>query len=123
MNRYQAIQQFLESFDIPAYVESSVPSEAEYPYLTYTLPENDNMGGEVSMNVNVWYYTDTETKPNQKVFEIAKAIGYGGKLITFDDGAVWLKKGSPWVQNIPSESNNKIKHRYLNVDLEYLVMN
>lgn len=121
MNRHQAIYQFLSGFDIPAYASGSVPAEAEFPYLTYEMVDGDFLSGEVNMTVHVWYYTDTETAPNQKVFELSKGIGYGGKKLNFDDGAVWVKKGSPWCTNVPDE-NSKVKHRYLNIDLEFITM-
>lgn len=123
MNRYEAIQKFFEGFNVPAYAESAVPAQAKFPYLTYNLVDGDFMSGEVAMNVNLWFYTDSEAKPNALAAELARAIGYGGRLLTFEGGAVWLKKGSPWCQNVPDDSGDeKVKHRYLNVDLEFLTM-
>lgn len=122
MNKAEAIHKFLSGFGIPAYAESSVPAKAKFPYITYALVVDDFSSGEVSMPINVWYYTDSERIPNAKVNEIAEAIGYGGKLITYDGGAVWIKRGSPWCQSI-SESERKVKRRYINLDLEYISIN
>lgn len=122
MNKYQAIYQFWNSFGIPAFAVSAVPAQEKFPYITYTLSEGDFMSGETSMTVDVYYRTDTETEPNQKVFEIAKEIGYGGKILPYDGGAIWVKKGSPWCQSVHDEDDEKVKHRYLNVDLEYITM-
>lgn len=123
MNKAQAIYKFFSGFEIPAYAATSVPAQAEFPYLTYELVDGDFASGETTMTVHVWYYTDSEAAPNQKVFEIAQAIGYGGRLLKYDGGAAWIKKGSPWAQSVPDQDNEKVKHRYLNVDVEYMSMN
>lgn len=123
MNKYEALYEFMSSFGIPAYVSTSVPPEAEYPYLTYEVVDGDLMSGEVPVAVNLWYYTESEAEPNQKVSEIAQAIGYGGKCLGYDEGFMWLKKGNPWAQSIPDDSGDiRIKRRYLNVDIEYIAM-
>lgn len=121
MNKYEALYQFFSQFGIPAYVASSVPPEADCPYLTYAPIDGDFMSGEMSMEVNLWFRTDSEAEPNQKVFEIAKAIGFGGTCVGFDEGKIWIKKGNPWAQSVPDE-DIRIKRRYLNVDLEYISM-
>lgn len=121
MNKHEAIQSFFEQFDIPAYAASSVPPEAEYPYLAYTSVDGDFLSGELSMTVNLWFRTDSEAEPNEKVRQIAKAIGYGGTCIKYDGGMAWLKKGNPWAQSL-SDPDPSIKRRYLNVDIEYISM-
>lgn len=118
MNKYQALQSFLEKVGVPVYAESSVPEQAEYPYMTYSQVDGDFMSGETSMNVNLWCYTDTESQPNELVFQLSKLVGFGGTTLIYDTGAIWVKKGSPFAQNIPDESN--VKHRYINLDLEFL---
>lgn len=121
MNKYEAMYQFFSGFGIPAYVETSVPPEADYPYLTYAPIDGDYMSGEASMLVNLWYWTDSEAEPNEKVREIAEAIGFGGTCVGFDGGMMWLKKGNPWAQSLADE-DPMIKRRYLNVDVEYISM-
>ena len=79
------------------------------------------MQGEVSMPVNVWYHTESEAQPNAKVREIGDAIGIGGVTVSCDGGMLWIKRGSPWSQALDDE-NKSIKRRYLNVDIEYLIM-
>lgn len=123
MNKYEAINKFFSGFGIPAYPVGSVPTEPKFPYLTYQLPTGDFQSRETAMEVNLWFYTTSEADPDLKADELKKAIGYGGRLLTFEDGAVWIKRGSPWCQAVPNESGNSmIKRRYINVDLEYLTM-
>lgn len=116
-----AIYQFLSGFNIPAYAATSTPSDAEFPYITYDLVVGEWMQGEVSLPVNVWYRTDSEAAPNAKVRDISRELGMGGVVLTCDGGMLWLKKGSPWAQAVRAESGDeKIKRRYLNIDVEYL---
>lgn len=116
-----AIYQFLSGFGIPAYASSSVPDDATFPYLTYDLVIPEPFGDEVTMLVNVWYRTDSEAVPNAKVREIHDAIGMGGVTLPCDGGMIWLKRGLPWAQSVTVASDEKVKRRYVNIDLEFLI--
>lgn len=115
--REAAIYEFFSSFGIPAYASSATPAQAVMPYITYDLVIGD-FYYEVAMNANVWYKTDSEAEPNKKIREIESELK-GGKLLTYDGGAVWVKKGSPWCTSVKDEDNT-VKRRYLNFDLEYI---
>lgn len=117
-----ALYQFMSGFGIPAYAATATPSEAEFPYITYDLVVGEWEGGEVNVPVNVWYRTDSEALPNAKVREIGKVLGIGGTTIQCDGGMLWLKKGSPWAQAMRVEGeDDKIKRRYVNINVEYLL--
>lgn len=116
-----AIQGFLSGFGVPAYAAASVPDDAAEPYLTYALVDGAWGDGEVAMEVNLWYYGDGEAAPNAKVQEISKAIGIGGTYIPCDGGAIWIKRGSPFAQSVSDGTgDDKVKRRYINLDLEYI---
>ena len=115
-----AIQSFLSSFDIPAYAAASTPAEAEFPYITYNLVIGDFISGDTPMQIDLWYYTDSEKEINAKAREIADKIGLGGVMLQHDNGSIWVKRGNPWCQSVVNESNEMVKRRYINIDLEYL---
>ena len=115
--RAAAVYGFLSSFGIPAYAATSTPDDAEFPYLTYELVMPELWGGEVSMAVSLWYYGDSEAPANAKAEEIGRRLGLGGVQLHYDGGCLWLKKGSPFWQSISGEGD-KIKRRYLNIDIE-----
>lgn len=116
-----AIQSFLSSFGMTAYAATSVPEDAEYPYITYYLVDGAFGDGDQAMQVDIWYYGGSEAAPNAKVQEISKAIGLGGRLLLCDDGAIWVKRGTPFAQTMADGSgDDSIKRRYLNLDLEYV---
>ena len=117
-----AVYTFLSSFGIPAYAASSVPDQATFPYLTYDLVLGEWGQPEVNMPVNVWYRTDSEALPNAKVREISQAIGMGGITLPCDGGMLWVKKGSPWAQAMTVEGEDeKVKRRYVNINIEFLI--
>ena len=117
-----AVYTFLSSFGIPAYAASSVPDQATFPYLTYDLVLGEWGEPEVNMPVNVWYRTDSEAIPNAKVREISQAIGMGGITLPCDGGMLWVKKGSPWAQAMTVEGEDeKVKRRYININIEFLI--
>ena len=117
-----AIYRFLSGFGIPAYASTSTPSEAEFPYITYDLVLTEDWAtSEANIPVNVWYRTDSEAVPNAKVREIGAALGIGGVTLPCDGGIVWLKKGSPWAQAVREEGDEKIKRRYVNINVECLL--
>lgn len=114
-----AIYTFLSGFSIPAYASSSVPDQAQFPYITYDLVLGEWEQGEVNMSVNVWYRTESEALPNAKVREISQTIGMGGVNISCDGGMLWLKKGSPWAQAVTIDGEDeKVKRRLLNISIE-----
>lgn len=122
MSPEAAVYQFMSSFGIPAYAAASAPSDAEFPYITYDLVVGEWMQAEVNMPANVWYRTDSEAEPNAKVREIGAVLGNGGKTVPCDGGMLWFKKGSPWAQAVRVEGeDDKVKRRYINVNVEYLV--
>lgn len=118
-----AIYTFLSGFSIPAYASSSVPDQAEFPYITYDLVVGEWGEPEVNMPVNVWYRTESEAQPNAKVREISRALGMGGLTLPCDGGMLWLKKGSPWAQAMTVDGEDeKVKRRYVNINIEFLTI-
>lgn len=122
MTKDKAIHAWFNSFGIPFYPITSVPENAVFPWGTYALATSAWDGGEVSLTVNLWYYTESEAIPNEKANEISMAIGYGGKSIPCDGGYIWLKRGSPWCQNLRDEISPMIKRRYINIIAEYMTL-
>ena len=122
MTKGAALQSFFNSI-MPAYAETSVPDDAVFPYLTYQLSLNAWDRGETALAINMWFYTTSEAIPNAKAQELSDAIGYGGVTLPCDGGFIWLKRGSPWCQNLRDDTDPNIKRRYINVTAEYMTLN
>lgn len=119
MNKAAAIHQFWSGFGLTAYEENTVPSDAVFPYITYQLV-TDAFDSDVAMTASLWYRGESWVDINAKEREISAYIGLGGVIIKRADGRIWLKKGTPFAQNMGDESDNLIKRKYLNVTAEFL---
>lgn len=122
MTKDKALHAWFLQF-LPAYPASSVPDDAVFPWLTYELITGAWDSGEIGLTVNLGYDTTQEAEPNAKAQEISDAIGLGGVFVPCDDGAIWIKRGSPWCQNVRDDSDANIKRRYLNITVEYITAN
>ena len=119
MNKAAAIHQFWSGFGLTAYEENTVPSDAAFPYITYQLV-TDAFDNDVAMTASLWYRGESWRDINAKEREISAYIGIGGVIIKRNDGRIWMKKGTPFAQNMGDESDNLIKRKYLNVTAEFL---
>ena len=119
MTKAAAIYQFWSSFGLTAYEENTVTSDADFPYITYQLV-TDSFDREVPVTASLWYRSESWTDINAKTEEISQKISRGGKIIPCDGGAIWLKRGQPFAQNMGDESDDLIKRKYLNITAEYI---
>ena len=119
MTKAAAIYQFWNSFGLKAYEENTVTDDAAFPYITYQLV-TDSFDREVAATASLWYRSESWTDINAKTDEISQKISRGGKIISCDGGAIWLKRGQPFAQNMGDESDDLIKRKYLNITAEFL---
>ena len=119
MTKAAAIYQFWNSFGLTAYEENTVPSDTTFPYITYQLV-TDSFDSEISLTASIWYRSESWTSINSKTEEISKKISRGGKIIPCDGGAIWLKRGQPFAQNMGDESDYLIKRKYMNITAEFI---
>ena len=119
MTKAAAIYQFWSGFGLTAYEENTVPDDADFPYITYQLV-TDSFGREIPLTASIWYRSESWTAINAKTEEISQKISRGGKIISCDGGAIWLKRGQPFSQNMGDESDDLIKRKYLNVTAEFI---
>lgn len=119
MTKAAAIYQFWNSFGLTAYEENSVPDDAAFPYITYQLV-TDGFDREVPVTASLWYRSESWTAINSKTEEISQKISRGGKIISCDGGAIWLKRGQPFAQSMGDERDDLIKRKYLNIIAEFM---
>ena len=119
MTKAAAIYQFWSGFGLTAYEENTVPTDAVFPYITYQLV-TDSFDREILLAASIWYRSESWTTINAKTEEISQKISRGGKIVPCDGGAIWLKRGQPFTQNMGDESDNLIKRKYLNITAEFI---
>ena len=119
MTKAAAIYKFWNSFGLTAYDENTVPDDATFPYITYQLV-TDSFDREIPLSASLWYRSESWTSINAKTEEISQKISRGGKIISCDGGAIWLKRGQPFAQSMGDESNDLIKRKYINITAEFM---
>lgn len=119
MTKAAAIYQFWSGFGLTAYEENTVPTDAAFPYITYQLV-TDSFDREIPLSASLWYRSESWTAINAKTEEISQKISRGGKIISCDGGAIWLKRGQPFAQNMGDESDDLIKRKYINITAEFM---
>lgn len=122
MTKAGAFHNFWSSFGLTAYEENAVPTgenKPSFPYLTYQLAL-DSFNYEVQVAVSLWYRSTSWLEINAKEREITAAIGRDGTFVPCDGGAIWIKRGHPFAQNMSDNSDSLIKRKYLNIMVEYL---
>lgn len=126
MTKEQTLYNFWNSFGIQAFEENSVSTGEDapkFPYITYQVV-TDNFDNQVQLTASLWdrnkngYSALLEN--SIKLEEISKAIGRGGVFLNCDGGKIWLKRGTPFAQNMGDDSDNSIKRKYLNITAEFL---
>lgn len=116
-DKWQAIHEFWSGFGIPAYDESSVPDDAQYPYITYRA-EIGIFENVVNLTASVWYRSTSWEDISKKVIEIAESIDQH-KLIPYDDGYMYLAKGSPFAQRM-ADQDDLMRRIYVVTQAEFL---
>ena len=119
MTKAAAIYQFWSGFGLTAYEENTVPTDADFPYITYQLV-TDSFDREIPLTASLWYRSESWTGINAKTEEISQKISRGGKIISCNGGAIWLKRGQPFSQSMGDESDDLIKRKYLNITAEFM---
>lgn len=118
-----ALHAFLSGMGMTAYPQAAVPDGAELPYLTYPLAVGDWNHGEVNIPITMWFRTTSEAVPNAAVRVVKEAVPIGGTIVPCDGGMLWVKRGSPFAQALLVEGDEDgMKRRYINLDVEYLVI-
>jgi hypothetical protein len=120
MDKAQALQNFWESFGIPAYEQTTVPESATMPYITYSV-STDSLDNVVNMYASIWYHSTSWKDISEKTEQIARYIvGMNPPSIKFDGGRLYIAKGTPFAQRMEDPNDDMIRRMYLNIQAEYL---
>lgn len=118
MNKVQALHYFWSSFGIKAYDENTVPDDAQLPYITYEVSEDD-FNHDLGLTASIWDRSTSWSNVTNICNQIAEYITKGGKMIKYDDGAMWIRKSSPWAQRFAGD-DDMTRRIILNIEVEFL---
>lgn len=121
MDKWQAIQSFWESFDIPAYDQNSVPDDAVAPYITYEAIV-DEFENPILPSASIWYKSSSWKDISKKADQIANYIGAYRVIPLNNHEYLYLSKGSPFAQRL-SDEDSRVKRIYINLSAEFFTSN
>ena len=116
----QALHQFWSGFEWKAYDEATVPSqdsEPAMPRITYGVAMSE-FENTLVLSASLWDRSYSWASVSKKADEIYKYIGLGGRIIKYDDGMIWIRRGNPFAQRMPDEDDT-VRRVYLNIEVEY----
>lgn len=126
MNKSQALYNFWSGFGIPAIDEQSAydtPTmeklQIDYPYISYESAVGE-IDEPISLSADLWYRSSSWAEIEAKAAQISDAIGYGGTMVRYDGGAIWLKRGTPPYQRMSAENVFDIRRIHFNISAEFL---
>lgn len=102
-----------------SYDENTVAENATFPRITYQIATSD-FDNDVMLSASLWYNTRSWEDISKKADEINNYIGRGGKIIPFDGGAIWLRRGSPFAQRMGEPSDSSVRRILLNITAEFI---
>lgn len=119
MNKYQALQSFWGGFGLKAYDETSVPDNSALPYITYESA-GDSFDNTLFLSASLWCRSTSWTALIGIEQTISDAIGRGGKLVKYEGGTFWIRRGHPWMHRMDDPEDDSIRRIILNVIIEFI---
>ena len=120
MDSAQALHGFWSGFEWAAYDSTTVPSSEmtpAIPRITYDVAMAE-FEAPVTLSASLWDRGYSWARISQKTEEIFDYIGLGGILIPYDDGKLWIRRGTPFAQRM-SDEDDAIRRVYINIEVEY----
>lgn len=119
MNKYEALHSFFSQFGLTAYEETTVPDNAQLPYLTYEFSTGE-FDTQVAGSFSLWYRDSSWSNVISKSEQISNFIGRGGVMISYTGGGAWITKSEPWVQRMSDSSDEFIRRMIHNISIEFI---
>lgn len=120
-NKWQAQQQFWESFGLPAYDQNTVPDDAKMPYITYEA-FSAVMDEVQTVTASVWYRSRSWAAISNKSDEIQMKIYKMPPSIKVDGGRykVRIPSSMPFAQRMKEPDDEDVRRMVLHVEWEFL---
>lgn len=118
-----ALYEFWASFGIPAYEQNSVPTGENapvFPYITYSV-SIDSEWEQVALDASLWYRGTSWAACENMLEQVSRAFNDKQRcVLECDGGAIILRKGTPFANNMGDPDDNLIKRKVLNVEAIYI---
>lgn len=119
MDKWQFLQDFWSGFGLTAYDESSVPDNAQLPYITYNASVSD-FEHPVLITASLWYRSSSWAEISQKASQIAETVCLS-KPQKIDGGRVRVWIGdTPFAQRMGDPDDATIRRILINLMAEFM---
>lgn len=125
-DKAQALHDFWSSFGWLAIDEQSAYDEGVMEewgnpnkYITYEAAVSE-LDEPISLSADLWHRSTSWADIEAKAQEVISEIGYGGKLVPYDGGAIWIKRSAPAYQRMSAENSFDIRRIHININAEFL---
>lgn len=118
MTKEKALQHFWSQFGVTAYDQNTVPEDAELPYITYEAAF-DNFGSQSVLTASIWDKSKSWAGVTTIQHRIEALLGYGGQTVAYSQGALWVKRSTPFAQRM-SDTDDSIRRIVLNIEVEFI---
>ena len=117
MDKWQAQQNYWESFGLTAYDANTVPDDAQMPYITYEAVSG-SLDGMIPAFASLWYRSNSWSAISQKQTEMSKTMD---RQIKIDGGYMKVRRPSAnEAQRMDEPSDPLVRRILLNVEIEFL---
>lgn len=122
MDKSQALNEFWNSFDIPAYDQYTVPDGTPMPYITYEEAV-DAIGVDIPMTASIWYRDSSWQSISQKADEISAKISYSYYIKTVTGGYMVVKRNNVFAQRMSDPDDPDVRRILISILVEFLTEN
>lgn len=118
MDKAQCLNAFWSEFGLIAYDETSVPDNAELPYITYETAISD-FDRPIPLSASVWYRSSSWTGVTAMADRIIKTIGKHTRR-RYTDGGIIITLQSPEYIRLSDSADDMIRRIVINVTVEFV---
>lgn len=121
IDKQQALFKFWSGFGLPAYEQTTVPDNAELPYITYETATAD-LDQKLVLSGHLWERTTKWLFLDNKANEISRFIEEMSP-IKIDEGYVYITKENPFARRLSDENDSNIRGYAFNIGVEFFTNN
>lgn len=113
------LQSFYSGFGVPAYHEMTVPDDAQYPYITYSLA-GSQFGAHATHYCQVFDHSNSNALILSVADKILQAIGQG-VMLKHDGGCICIRPDTTPVQVLVDEADlpeTPVRRAYIALQLD-----